>query len=155
LPYDDQVSVIDLSVWIAATPDVVFDLSRSIDTHSASMSKSGEQAVGGVTDGHIELGEHVTWAARHFGLNFQMTSRITEMDRPSRFVDEQVDGPFKQWRHVHSFVTEAHGTRMMDRIDYKAPFGPLGRAVDRFFLNHNLTNLIDERNVFIKQAAES
>jgi hypothetical protein len=28
LPYEDQVSVIDLSVWIAASPDLVFDLSR-------------------------------------------------------------------------------------------------------------------------------
>jgi hypothetical protein len=83
-------------VWIAAARDVVFELSRSIDIHSASTSKSGEQAVGGAIKGHIELGEQVTWEARHFGLNFQMTSRITEMNRPTRFVDEQVDGPFKQ-----------------------------------------------------------
>lgn len=149
------MSVIDLSVWIAASPDVVFDLSRSIDTHSASMSKSGERAVDGITEGHIELGEQVTWQARHFGFTFQMTSRITEMNRPSRFVDEQVDGPFRQWRHVHSFEAEADGTRMVDRIDYEAPFGLLGHAVDRFFLNRYLTDLIAQRNDFIKQAAES
>ena len=149
------MSVIDLSVWIAASPDVVFDLSRSIDTHSASMSKSGERAVDGITEGHIELGEQVTWQARHFGFTFQMTSRITEMNRPSGFVDEQVDGPFRQWRHVHSFEAEADGTRMVDRIDYEAPFGLLGHAVDRFFLNRYLTDLIAQRNDFIKQAAES
>lgn len=109
----------------------------------------------GITEGHIQLGEQVTWQARHFGLMFQMTSRITEMNRPSRFVDEQLDGPFKQWRHVHSFEAQADGTRMVDRIDYEAPFGPLGRAVDRFFLNRYLTNLIAQRNDFIKQAAEA
>jgi ligand-binding SRPBCC domain-containing protein len=149
------VSVIDLSLWIAESSDVVFDLSRSVDTHSASMSKSGERAVGGITEGHIGLGEQVTWQARHFGFTFQMTSRITEMDRPRRFVDEQVAGPFRQWRHVHSFDAEADGTRMVDTIDYEVPFGPLGRAVDRLFLNRYLTNLISQRNDFIKQAAES
>jgi hypothetical protein len=67
---------IDLNIRIAAPRETVFDLSRSIDVHSASMAKSAERAVGGVTEGHIDLGEEVTWQARHFGLTFQMTSRL-------------------------------------------------------------------------------
>jgi ligand-binding SRPBCC domain-containing protein len=149
------VSTIDLSLRIAASPDVVFDLSRSIDTHSASMSKSAEQAVDGTTEGHIELGEQVTWRARHFGFTFHMTSLITEMERPRRFVDEQVAGPFRYWRHVHTFDAEADGTRMLDRIDYEAPFGPLGHAANRLLLNRYLINLIARRNDFIKQSAEA
>jgi len=119
------------------------------------MSKSAEQAVDGTTEGHIELGEQVTWRARHFGFTFHMTSRITEMERPRRFVDEQVAGPFRYWRHVHSFEAEADGTRMLDRIDYEAPFGLLGRAADRLLLNRYLTDLIARRNDFIKQSAEA
>lgn len=119
------------------------------------MSKSGERAVDGITEGHIELGEQVTWQARHIGFTFQMTSRITEMNRPSQFVDEQVAGPFRQWRHVHSFEAVADGTRMVDTIEYEVPFGPVGHAVDRLFLNRYLTSLIAQRNDFIKQAAES
>ena len=152
--YDDGVSVIDLSVWIAASPDVVFDLSRSIDSHTVSMSKSGERAVAGVTEGHLGFGEQVTWWARHFGFTFQMTSRITEMNRPSQFVDEQVTGPFRRWRHVHSFKAEGDGTRMVDTIDYETPFGPIDDAVDRLVLNRYLTNLIAQRNHFVKEAAE-
>lgn len=149
------MSTIDLSVWVAAPSEVVFDLSRSIDTHSASMSRSAERAVAGVTAGHIGLDEEVTWRARHFGITFHMTSRLTDMDRPMGFVDEQVTGPFKTWRHVHLFETEADGTRMMDRIDYEVPFGVLGRAIDRLFLNNYLTRLITQRNDFIKRSAES
>ncbi|HUP17656.1 MAG TPA: SRPBCC family protein [Acidimicrobiia bacterium] len=146
--------IIDLNVWVPAPSELVFDLSRSIDTHSASMSRSAERAVAGVTAGHIGLGEDVTWQARHFGIPFRMTSRITDMDRPIRFVDEQVTGPFKAWRHVHLFETEADGTRMIDRIDYEAPFGILGRAIDRLFLNTYLTHLITQRNEFISRSAE-
>jgi hypothetical protein len=73
---------------IQASPETVFDLSRSIDIHSGSMARSGEQAIRGVTSGLIEWGQQVTWQARHFGVTFRMTSRIIEMDRPVRFVDE-------------------------------------------------------------------
>ena len=42
----------------------------------------------------MSLGQTVTWQARHFGLPFRMTSKITEYERPTHFVDEQVSGPF-------------------------------------------------------------
>lgn len=119
------------------------------------MSKSAEQAVDGTTEGHIELGEQVTWRAVHFGVTFHMTSRITEMKRPRRFVDEQVAGPFRYWRHVYSFEAVADGTRMLDRIDYEAPFGLLGHVTDRLLLNRYLTGLIARRNDFIMQSAEA
>jgi ligand-binding SRPBCC domain-containing protein len=149
------VSSIDLSLWIAASPHVVFDLSRSIDVHSASMARSAERAVDGVTEGYIGLGEEVTWRARHFGLTFRMTSRITEMAPPERFVDEQVAGPFNYWRHVHIFEADADGTRMLDEIAYETPLGVLGGVADRVLLNGYLTRLIAERNAFIKEAAEA
>ena len=44
---------------------------------------------------------------------------------------------------------------MLDRIDYEAPFGLLGRAADRLLLNRYLTDLIARRNDFIKQSAEA
>ncbi len=42
----------------------LFDVSLDIDAHIASMSRSGETAVAGVTTGSIGLGETVTWRAR-------------------------------------------------------------------------------------------
>ncbi|KHL04662.1 cyclase, partial [Sinomonas humi] len=60
----------------------LFDRARSIDAHRASMARSREEAVAGVTSGLISLGEQVTWRAWHFGLPLRMTSRITEMESP-------------------------------------------------------------------------
>ena len=77
---------------ISAAAEVVFDLALDIDAHEASMAKSGERAIGGVTSGLIGLDQDVTWRARHFGIPFTMTSRVTEWSRPKRFVDEQVRG---------------------------------------------------------------
>jgi len=72
----------ELETIIRVSPDKVFEASLDIDAHLASREASGEEAIGGVTSGTIGLGETVTWRARHFGLMWKMTSKITsETDR--------------------------------------------------------------------------
>lgn len=122
----------------------IFGISLDIDAHVASMSQSGERAVGGVTAGRIALGETVTWRARHFGIWFTMTSQITELDEPERFVDRQVSGPFKVFEHEHRFDVTAAGTRMADVITVASPI--FGVLADRLVLVPYLRHLIAKRN---------
>lgn len=110
------------------------------------MAKSREEAIDGVTSGLISLGEEVTWRAWHFGLPLQMTSRITEMRIPDYFVDEQVKGPFRRFRHVHEFSQDSSGTTMVDRIEFVAPLGLIGRMAEKFVLRRYLKRLIEARN---------
>jgi ligand-binding SRPBCC domain-containing protein len=124
----------------------LFDLSRSIDAHKESMAQSREKAVAGITSGLISLGEEVTWRAWHFGVPLRMTSRITEMEAPDYFIDEQVRGPFRSFRHVHEFTEDAGGTVMVDRVKFAAPFGPLGRLAEKLVLARYLRNLTEQRN---------
>jgi ligand-binding SRPBCC domain-containing protein len=122
----------------------LFDLSLDIDTHVETMSQSGERAVGGITAGRIALGETVTWRARHFGIWFTMTSKVTVLDRPTRFVDEQVKGPFKSFVHEHTYEQVAGGSRMTDTITVASPI--LGALVERAILVPYLRRLIAARN---------
>ena len=112
---------IRLETVIAAPIGDCFDLSLSVDAHAASMRASKEQAIGGVTSGVMRLGDSVTWRARHFGVVFGMTSAITEYQPPSRFVDEQQHGPFRHWRHGHTFTPLANGqTHMIDIVRFQS-----------------------------------
>ncbi|MFF1251699.1 SRPBCC family protein [Pseudarthrobacter sp. NPDC058329] len=124
----------------------LFDLARSVDVHKDSMAESLEEAVAGVTSGLLSLNEEVTWRAWHFGVPLEMTSRITEMQSPDYFVDEQVQGPFRRFRHVHEFRQDSTGTTMVDRVEFTAPFGPIGRLVEKLVLARYLQNLIETRN---------
>jgi ligand-binding SRPBCC domain-containing protein len=130
-------------------PDRLFNLARSIDAHLDSQADAGEQAVAGVTMGLIGAGQEVTWRARHFGVPIRMTSRITSMEFPERFVDEQVRGPFKAFRHVHEFEATASGSVMTDRVEFTAPFGLLGRIVEKLVLHRYLERLIVERGLYL------
>jgi ligand-binding SRPBCC domain-containing protein len=143
---------------IAAPPEIVFDLSLDVDEHVRSMARSGERAVTrrgtGITSGHIGLDEEVTWKARHFGVPFRMTSRVVELHRPTRFVDEQVRGPFRRFHHEHRFEGTGTGTRMIDTISFDAPFGPLGRVTEQLLLGRYLRDLIAQRNEHLRVVAE-
>lgn len=144
----------ELLTEIAASPQRCFDLSCAIDAHLGSMVNFNEQAVGGVTSGQIGLGETVTWKARHFGITWTMTSQIVEYHPPHHFVDEQTKGPFSRFRHEHAFERTAVGTRMIDRVRFDAPLGPLGDAVEKLILGTHLRRLIQRRNDFLRHAAE-
>lgn len=127
-------------------PERAFALSLDIGAHERSMAASGERAVAGTTTGTIGLGETVTWRARHFGIVWRMTSRITALEAPHRFVDEQVRGPFARFHHEHRFEPSAGGTRMVDTITFRAPLGPLGRAAEVLALARYVPRLIADRN---------
>jgi ligand-binding SRPBCC domain-containing protein len=139
----------ELTSLMPVAVDVAFDLSLSIDLHVGSFADSHEQAIAGTVTGQIQLGEFVTWRARHFGRTWTMTSVITEWDRPKRFVDEQHKGPFKSFRHEHLFTPFDNGTQMVDVVEFVAPLGPIGRLVERGVLDRYLRHLIDVRNTFL------
>lgn len=141
---------------IAALPQRVFDVSLEVEVHTASMAGNAERAIDGVTSGRLMLGDTVTWQARHFGLRWRMTSRITAFDPPGHFIDEQVAGPFKRWHHAHRFEPDGHGgTLMRDVVEFAAPLGALGTIAEIVVLNRYLPRLISSRNEHVKAVAET
>jgi len=144
-----------LSTKIKAPIETVFDISRNIDIHQLSAAESNEKAIDGRTSGLIELNETVTWSGKHFGLNLMHKCKITQFKFPSYFVDEMEEGYFKSFKHGHFFQAENDYTVMIDRLDYKVPFGMLGIIFDRIILKRYLTNFIKKRNEFLKNLAEN
>lgn len=147
--------LIQLETFIHAPVELCFDLSRSVDVHIASTNHTGERAVAGVTAGMMQLGDEVTWEARHFGFRQRLTSKITVFERPHKFVDEMQRGAFKRWHHTHLFAERDGGTLMIDKADYASPLGLLGRIVDSLFLEKYMTRLLRVRNEHIKRVAEA
>jgi ligand-binding SRPBCC domain-containing protein len=144
-----------LETLIDAPIERVFDLARDIGFHERSMSATGERAVAGRTSGLIEPGETVTWRARHFGLWWTLTSRITVVERPVTFADEQVSGPFRHFRHVHTFRAVPGSTIMVDEWEHTSPLGLLGRFVDGLLLGRYMRSLLERRNAALKVEAEA
>lgn len=146
---------IHLTTFIAAPIERVFDLSRSIDLHKKSMFRTGEQAVAGTMSGLINLNETVTWKGKHLMKQRFLKSRITAMEKPKLFTDEQAEGDFRSLKHEHHFKPVDNGTVMIDIINFEAPYGSVGKLANKVFLTRYLKRLIEQRNEVIKQYAET
>ena len=146
---------IELETHIKTDLQTCFDLSRSIDLHKISTSKTNEKAIDGKIKGLINLNEFVTWHATHFGVRQKLTSKITAFDFPNHFRDEQQKGIFRFIIHDHFFELKRDEVTMKDIFKFKAPFGFLGTIAEKFFLNKYLMNLLIERNKIIKEFAET
>lgn len=78
------------------------------------------------------------------------TTGIIDWDPPHRFVDLQLKGPYKLWHHQHRFIPEGNGTRILDEIEYRLPFGILGRLAHVVNVKRDIEGIFDYR----KQAVE-
>lgn len=144
-----------LTTHIKADVKICFDLSRSVDLHIISTSKTNEKAIAGKISGLVELNDYILWEAKHFGVRQKLTSKITACNSPTYFRDEQIQGAFKLMNHDHFFEQSGSITIMRDVFTFEAPFGIIGKAFSFLILKKYLIKFLITRNTLIKDYAES
>lgn len=145
---------IHLETHIHAPIERVFDLARSIELHLITAQHTGERAVAGRTSGLAELGDTITWRAKHLGVWQHLTSEINRFEAPVLFGDRQLKGAFKSFQHDHYFEKKDEGTLMRDVFSFEAPLGLLGKLANALFLTRYMRNFLLTRNAGLKEIAE-
>ena len=72
-------------------------------------------------------GTLIDYTIRLWGIPLRWRTRIAVWEPESRFVDEQLSGPYRSWVHTHSFTSVNGGTDIADEVVYSLPFGVLGQ----------------------------
>ncbi|MCH2201486.1 MAG: SRPBCC family protein [Fuerstiella sp.] len=67
---------------------------------------------------------------------------ISEWEPPFRFVDTQIRGPYRVWRHTHIFEETGDGTLMQDLVEYSVPGGYL---INKLFVESDLKKIFGYR----------
>jgi ligand-binding SRPBCC domain-containing protein len=74
----------------------------------------------------ITRGTDIDYRLRLYGVPLNWRSRITNWSPPHRFVDEQIQGPYRLWVHLHRFYQQNGSTKIVDEVRYQLPLWPLG-----------------------------
>ena len=84
----------------------------------------------------------VRWKARHYGYV-----------HGTQFCDEQVEGPFRVWRHRHRVVpVGVEESLYEDRVEYAVPGGPLTQRLAHPFVRLLLSRLFARRHRIVRLA---
>ena len=74
----------------------------------------------------MRVGTVLEYRLRLHGLPVDWLTRIEEWEPDTRFVDNQLVGPYRLWHHTHTFESQDGGTLMRDSVRYAMPLWPLG-----------------------------
>ena len=96
----------------------------------------------------MQVGARIDYRLRLRGIPIRWQSEITVWEPPRRFVDEQRRGPYRVWRHEHTFAERDGGTLVGDRVEYETPGGPL---VHRFLVRPDLVKVFAYRQERFKE----
>lgn len=80
-----------------------------------------------------------------FGIKTHWVTEITHVVDKKYFVDEQRFGPYALWHHKHFLKEIDGGVEMEDVIDYKIPFGILGRWIHPVLVKPKLMEIFNYR----------
>jgi len=87
-------------------------------------------------------GAVIDYRLRLHGIPMRWQSCIEVWEPPHRFVDVQMRGPYRSWRHEHFFEEQNGGTICRDIVDYSVPGGVL---IERLFVRPDVLRIFSFR----------
>lgn len=94
----------------------------------------------------ITTGVQFQYKIRVNGINMEWHSEIQDVIPQKQFADYQLKGPYKYWKHVHSFEEMEDGKVLMtDVVTYALPMGILGQFAHWLFVKRQLKGIFDYR----------
>ena len=93
----------------------------------------------------LEEGSRIDYRLSLHGVGFSWRTRIEVWERPRRFVDRQLDGPFALWEHTHAFEARDGGTLIRDVVRYRMPFAAAGELAHRLLIGRDLERIFGYR----------
>ncbi len=93
----------------------------------------------------MRVGTLIDYQIKLHGLPVRWRTRICEWQPPHRFVDEQLRGPYKRWRHEHTFEQIDGVTLCRDTVEYAVPGGPLAPLIHRLLVKRDVDRIFGFR----------
>lgn len=146
---------IHLTTFIAAPVERVFDLSRHLALYRMLFHNRKESFSSGAGSNILAKGETVSIVAKHAGRSRMSMIKITSLQRPVSFTEEQVKGDLESFRHEHHFKPIDNGTIIIDLVEYGVPKDLLGRLFGKIYFRKYMEELLQKRNELIRSYAET
>ena len=93
----------------------------------------------------------IDYSIKILGLRMTWNTEITVWQPPVRFVDRQINGPYRVWEHTHQFEEKGGGTQMEDVIRYAVPGFVLSPLIHFLLVRPRLEKIFTFRETSIQE----
>lgn len=95
---------------------------------------------------YIFAGQVIQYTVKPFPFyKTRWITEITHVVEEEHFVDEQRFGPYSFWHHKHFIRDLGYGVELEDVVDYRMPFGCLGRGLHAMFVKSRVLEIFQYR----------
>ncbi|TVP77589.1 MAG: TIGR01777 family protein [Gemmatimonadales bacterium] len=107
------------------------------------------------SSGGLEEGSRVVLSMKQGPARLRWEVEHVEYREGELFVDEQVKGPFRSWRHEHRFhAVDDTSSVLEDVVEWEAPMGGLGEAFGGAYIEKTLRRLFEFRGRRLREDLE-
>ena len=79
-------------------------------------------------------------------------TEISDIVAGQSFIDMQIEGPYKHWRHFHQLLPVGNNAScMIDKIEYELPFGLIGGVAHALIVKNQLDEIFDYREEVLRK----
>lgn len=93
----------------------------------------------------VQLGDRLRVETRYLGMRQLLVIQIIALEPERLLTDEQIEGPFRRYRHERVLQEIEGGVRLTENIEYEPPGGLLGLMVTPRRLQQYLAEAFDFR----------
>ncbi len=80
-----------------------------------------------------------------WGIPMTWVTEITQVEAPNYFIDDQRSGPYAYWHHQHFLREKGSGVEVVDILNYKIPFGFIGRILEKLIVKRKVKKIFEYR----------
>lgn len=148
-PFREGEELFVAEQFIPAPPEKVFSFFSEAKNLEDITPDSLRFHIQGMSTPEIEQGTQIDYKLKIRGVPAKWKTEIDEWKPPFKFVDNQLQGPYRLWHHTHEFKALGGGTLMTDRVRYQLPMGLPGWLVAGNFVRKDVEKIFAHRRKII------
>ena len=98
----------------------------------------------------MHVGSIIEYKLRLHGFPIRWKTEIAQWEPPYFFVDQQIKGPYRLWRHEHTFEEKDGGTLIRDDVTYAVPGWFLEPLIHTWMVKADVQKIFDYRQEQIR-----
>lgn len=141
--------------FVSATPEDIFPFFEKAENLEILTPPWLNFKIVSKSTDEIKSGTEIVYKLNIHGVPVRWKTLIRDYQKNIYFTDEQVNGPYSKWHHLHTFERVHGGCLLRDEITYRVPLSILGKSILGKWIASDVNQIFSFRQKRIEDLVKS